>query len=182
MDKTPVRHSKPAPGFTVLELVVVIGIFALLAMIAAPAIHSIIPSFSLRQAAKSTSSLLYVARMTASNTQKPSRAVVDCQTAADPCRLSIFTAVFDTDGELTGWRELPASVRELNRNVEVKGDNKAVSGSPDKLFWAVFMPSGRVRASHDPLQWKLSLKGQSNGPSWSVSVAKGSGSTTMKRD
>lgn len=179
MRKTFEKNS-PRSGFSLVELLAVVVIFSLLVMMAAPSLVSIIPGFQLRRAAKSTSSLLLLARMTASNTQKPARAVVDCRTTTDPCRASIYTAVFNKDGELTKWTEMPNSIRILGDRITVNSAGTAVSSNPANLYWAVFMPSGKMKGSHDPMELVLNSNNQANQP-WTISVSKSTGHVGVHR-
>lgn len=172
------KRFRPAPGFSLVEMLAVIVIFAILAMIAAPAIFSIIPSFQLRRAASATSGLMNLGRVTAYNTKKPARAVINCRLSNEPCRLSLYTAVFDVNGALDSWAEIGNSIRALTNNIEVSAQtpNTMISGNPANVYWAVFLPTGEVIASHRPFTMILDTQGFNTGP-WEVSVDLSSGHT-----
>ena len=175
-----------ARGFSLLELIVVVAIIAILAMLAVPNLMSIVPQAQLRGSARGAANLMQQARIMADNTQKPARLVIDCRTpAGNPvCRLQLHTAVFNPDGTLDRWLEVPATQRELGRTVRVvaAADNPvpaAVSGNPGSLFWAVFMPTGQMRASHDPMRLVFTSTNPRVIP-WELAINRASGRPTLR--
>ena len=184
MNKTFLKRSGLASGLTLIEVLVVVIVIAVLSMMAIPSLMSILPNFQARKAVEATSSLMYTARMTAANTQKPTRAVVDCRSTSKPCRMSVYTAIFNNNAELTGWTEVPDTARSVGINVNVSADTSTgvvpFSGNPANLYWAVFLPKGGVIASsQDPL--RLIMKPTNKGkPVWTVSVDKTSGRVSAK--
>lgn len=184
MNKTFLKRSRLASGFTLVEALVVVIVIAVLAMMAIPSLVSILPNFQVRKAVESTSSMMYAARMAAANTQKPTRAVVDCRKSGEPCRMSIYTAVFNSDAELTGWVEMPNTVRNVGENVKVSADTSAgivpFPGNPANLYWAVFLPKGGlVASSQAPLKLIVQPENKSK-PVWTVSLDKTSGLVSVK--
>lgn len=176
------KRSGMADGFTLIEALVVIGVIAILAMMTIPSLMSIVPTFQARQATEATSSLMYMARMTAANTQKPVRAVVDCRLTGDPCRLALQVATFNSSAELTGWIELPNTVREIGDGVRMSADasSEVFSGSqPANAFWAIFLPKGGLlTSSHIPMNLIVRYGARVH-PSWGVAVDKTTGLVTV---
>lgn len=162
------------------------AIIAVLALMAVPSMMALVPNFEARKAAESTSSLMYLARMTASNTQKPVRAVVNCATTDAPCQLTLYTAVFTYNAtptppakivELTGWSEVPNVTRSIARGVRVSSSS---GGTPANIYWAVFLPKGGLAASSDsPMNLVVNYKKRST-PAWVISVDKVSGRVTVR--
>ncbi|MDR2725800.1 MAG: prepilin-type N-terminal cleavage/methylation domain-containing protein [Candidatus Adiutrix sp.] len=178
-------------GFSLLEAIVVVAIIAILAMLAVPNLMAIVPKAQMRGAARGTANLLQQARAMAGNIQKPSRLSLDCRqttggtVAAGPCLAQMHTAVFNTDGNFREWVEVPFSRRDLGRTVRVAPGAGAVvipvpgGGHPSNLFWAVFMPNGQMRASHEP--WRLVFSStNSRVAPWELVVNKDSGRPTLR--
>jgi len=170
-----------------LELVVVVGIIAILAVMAVPAFIYIVPSAHLRGSARSVVSLMQQARLMAGNTQKPARLTLDCRTptASSLCEARLETAVFKHDGTFKEW--VPAggeTRRALARKVDVAAaaapDSAMVKGDPEaRVFWAVFLPSGRAHASHEPFRLVFSRPG-AGGRTWELAVNRESGRATLR--
>lgn len=182
MYKTLNKRFGQSSGFSLIELLTAIVIFAILVMIAAPALFSIIPSFQLRRAASATSGLMSLGRTTAFNTKKPIRAVVNCRLADEPCRLSLFAAVFDDSGALDSWEEIGNSIRAFADGVEVSAQtpNTMVNNNPANVYWAVFLPTGKVIASHSPFTLVLDTNGYNSG-TWNISVNLSNGHASAQR-
>lgn len=178
MYKTLKQRSGSAPGFSLVEMLAVVVIFAILIMIAAPAFFSIMPSFQLRRAASGTSDLLHRGRMTAFNTKKPTRVAIDCRTS--PCELRLYTAVFDNNGTLDSWAELNYSRRQFADSINVTAQNP-VTSTPANVYWAVFMPSGKVLSSHEPFNLVLNTEGGFSSGPWEISLNSSNGHVSVNR-
>lgn len=185
MNKLYGKRPGLASGFTIVELLVVIIVLAVLALMAIPSVLSIVPTFQVRSATEATTSMLYMARLSAATTQRPARAVVNCLNSDDKdlsCRLSIDNAVFNAAGTLTGWTEAAGTARWLGREVRVSvttGSKPFAPKQPANVYWAVFLPSGKVAAaSHDPLDLVLRATGAAS--SRTVSLARTNGNVTIK--
>ena len=180
-------QNRGSRGFTLLELIVVVGVVAVLTLMAVPALMSIVPSAQLRGSARGLANLMQQARLLAENTQKPARLSLDCRPAGTPCRVRLDTAVFKPDGTLDSWASVSGSGREMGRTVRVTADESnppggifsKVSDNPAGLFWAVFLPTGQVRASHDPLRLVFSAAG-SGVRRWELALNKASGRATLR--
>lgn len=173
-----------APGLTLLEMMATACIIGLLAIIAMPTFGSLVPRYNLRSSANNLNAIMKQSRMTALNTQRPTRAVVDCRVSGGRCSLAIYTAVFDANGDLDKWVKLQDSTRELPFNIAVKPDSGLTTypGTPDSndLFWAVFKPDGQLVASHDPVRLVISSTAADVGK-WTLSVSKSSGRVTLSK-
>ena len=171
-------------GFSLIEMLVVVGIIAILSVMAVPALMVLVPTAQLRGSARSVVSLMQQGRLLAENTQKPARVALDCRLpAASPlCQARLYSAAFNPDGTLNSWVEMAESGRTLAQRVIAEGDpgSDMVSGNPPGLFWAVFLPSGQMRGSHDPFRLLLSRPGAASGRAWELAVSQGSGRATLK--
>lgn len=186
MDKKSLRNNEPASGFSLSELMAVVVILAVLFLIAGPAVVSAVTSFELKRAASATSDLFYTGRMTAYNTKKPARAVINCSDRNFPCRLSVYTAVFKYDATtdetlLDSWSEIGDSIRDFSSRVTVqaKTPNTVHPSNPDRVFWAVFYPSGQVVASHSPLNLVLDSNHINSGD-WEISLNQSTGHVSVQ--
>jgi Tfp pilus assembly protein FimT len=170
-----------------LEVVVVLGIIAILAVMAVPALMSIVPTAQLRGSARSVVSLMQQARLMAENSQKPVRVSIDCRAPATVCRARLHIAVFNSDGTLDGdsWAEINDARRDLAREVGLAAAANApasvqIANNPANLYWAVFMPSGRARSSHEPFRVVFSRPGAA-GRTWELAVNRESGRASLQR-
>jgi prepilin-type N-terminal cleavage/methylation domain-containing protein len=143
------------PGLTLVEMLIVVTIIGILLLIAVPALSRLVPAYQLQSSARGVANMAQQARLTASNTQKPARLVLDCSgRPASPCLASLYSAVFNVAGELDAWTEFAGHRREMPRTVNIApvAGATAVPDSPALIYWAVFMPSGRLWSSHDPMR------------------------------
>ena len=190
MNNTFLKRCGLARGFSLVEVLVVIAVIAVLALMAVPSLMSIVPNFQARKATETASSLMYMARMTAANTQKPVRAVVNCHPTDQPCRLTLYTAAFlynsaavppNKTVSLSGWNEVPNVARYIANGVRVSANpSDRLSGSPDNVYWAVFLPKGGlIASSHNPM--KLIVRyGDKITPAWAISVDKITGQVVVR--
>jgi prepilin-type N-terminal cleavage/methylation domain-containing protein len=170
-------------GFTLIEFIIVAAIISILALIAAPFLISLVPRAELRNAAGDAATAMRQARLKAADSQKPSRVVLDCRdhslNRAKPCQARLDIAVFDKTGQLDRWVEVDGSRLELAVTVGVlaAAGSTAVAKNPDHVFWAVFLPSSQVLASHDP--FNLVFSSDKLPSTWRLSVNKHSGRATL---
>ena len=182
------NFSQGRPGFSLLEMLVVIVVLAVLTAIAVPAMMDITPFTRARTSTTMMASLMQQARLKAANSQKPVRAVVDCRahkakTIPDqPCSMRLDMAVFKPDGTFSEWQNVPGSGRSASIPVDVAeaAGVTPVSGNPSDVYWAVFYPSSVVSASHEPFQLTVQYR-QRKDTSWSFSLNKLSGRVTTAK-
>ena len=187
----PYRRASLSRGLSLMELLVVVAVAAILAAVAVPALMSIVPTSQLRGSARSVVSLMQQARLLAENTQKPARVVLDCRAPAGAprCEARLYSAVFNPDATLNRWAQVPGAARTLAPRVTAApragsvrtGFTPGAPANPDGLFWAVFMPSGRLRqpagASHDPFRLVFSRPGAPR--TWELAVSQESGRASL---
>lgn len=166
-------------GFSLIEMLVVVAFMAIILMMALPSLYVLAPNYMVRSSAAGLAMLMQRARLTANNTQKPIRVVLDCRGASQitgnsSCLMAMYTANFDSTGELDSsepWTLVRDSRREVDQRVRVALSN--VPGDPPRptptavypeisdsdgryAYWAVFLPTGRVYISHDPMRLRFS--------------------------
>lgn len=182
-------------GFTLVEMLIVIVVMGILLMMTVPSLQMLAPRYMLNSTAKSLDSLIQKARLTAHNTQKPIRMVVDCRPANQPnpqtsCTMLLYSANFDDTGKLNltvppgPWTELPNSRRYVPNKVLIGLPTPAptaVDASLVDVYWAVFMPTGKVQTSHNPMRLLLEPEVTALAPSLEVSVSQQSGRVTVRR-
>jgi len=184
------------PGFTLMETLIVVTFIALLLMMAVPSLVSLSPYYMVRSSAKGLESLLQRGRLLSYNSQKPTRVVVDCRanrqiTGNSTCTMRMYLANFNADGELavTGgasgpWVEVAESRREVPRAIGVAPPTApaptVAAGNPTDVYWAVFLPTGRARTSHDPMRLIFSPRKGKASP-LEVGLSQYSGRATVRR-
>ena len=152
-------------GISLIELMAVAAIVAILALIAVPALARITPYAELRGDARHVATLMRQARLKAANSHKPVRVVVDCS-QGNACVTRSYIAEFAAPANVnqlgdsfTGWVDMSAGGDPYNlaRTVTVSTasqgntwEGKDLSGAGAGIFWAVFLPSSRMIASHKP--------------------------------
>ncbi|UQZ88192.1 hypothetical protein C4J81_02780 [Deltaproteobacteria bacterium Smac51] len=155
-------------GFSLIEVMVVVAVVAILALMAVPALSSLVPYAELRSDSRHLATAMRMARLKAANSHKPVRVVVDCSKTADSvCVMRSYVAVFSNgqDGGTLGafkeWALLPGSHHELAATVTVLENDNFNNGlgvdvsTGNSVFWAVFLPSSRMMASHGPFHLTL---------------------------
>ncbi len=113
-------------GFTLLEMMVVVAILAILAMMAVPAYLRMLPYMEVKADARAVSVTFQRARMTAANSQKPTRVLLDCTAATrkpvnghptEPCRLQTQLAVYNSQGAIKEWKTVDSGQIKLHLRV-----------------------------------------------------------------
>jgi type II secretory pathway pseudopilin PulG len=186
------------------EMLVVIAVVAILALMAVPALTRLVPVQRVRSESQSVATFMRQARLTAANTQKPVRVTLFCPAAraagAPPCRLFMQTASYDfsVPGGLVNWRPEQPPGHEMARQVfperaRVSGSNTPLytytddgggTGTPSGMFWAIFMPNGRVFSNPRPfaLNFHADDLGGRDGPNWwLLEVDNGTGRAALTR-
>lgn len=175
-------------GFSLVEMMVVVVILAILMAVGMLAFDSTVPAYQLRSSAKGALSVLQSARLQANNLQKPVRVVFDCRnhdpsdTPPDPCTVRTYIAVFENTGKINSWIEAPSTRRDINGSIDIEsGSGGPTAGSHAKLFWAVFLPSGRVLASHSPFHLVFGSRNVSSDTNWELSLSNISGRASLSK-
>lgn len=182
-------------GFTLVEMLVVIVIMGILVMMTVPSLQLLAPRYMLGSTAKSLDSLMQKARLTAHNTQKPIRMVVDCRGTKQPnpqtrCTMLLYSANFDNTGKLNltvppgPWTEVPESRRYVHNKVLIGLPTPAptaVDAGLVDVYWAVFMPTGKVQASHNPMRLLIKPANAGLDTYVEVSLSQQSGRVTVRR-
>jgi prepilin-type N-terminal cleavage/methylation domain-containing protein len=153
------KASRQKTGFSLIELLVVIGILGLIAAMGVPSLRTHVPATRLNSEARHLATFLRQARLKAANTQKPIRVSINCMdhfTIADSpaCIALMETAIF-ADGIMTGWSILREGRLILHDLIHVGARDKdwlKVQGSSlhENLIWLVFMPTSQITSSFGP--------------------------------
>jgi Tfp pilus assembly protein FimT len=172
-----------------LELLVIMGIVAVLSMIAFPFLTDYLADSRARTEARSVDSAFQRARMMAAITQRPVRVVLNCTRAVAPaCVLNLQTALYS--GVLvSGWNNEITYRREMHEKVEVEaatgpGTSHDGSATTPGIHWAIFMPDSRVFSDPRPLSLFFHQDNRT-GPAtrgWRVSLSSDSGRVQTQRD
>ncbi|UQZ88233.1 hypothetical protein C4J81_03005 [Deltaproteobacteria bacterium Smac51] len=141
----PIKKNK-ASGFTLLELMVVVAIAAILMTIAVIAYAQYIPYITVRADAKNVLAMMQRARLTAANTQRPVRFLIDCtavkrQENDNSCGLRLQSAVYETrvvDGKsilsIGRWQNIISGGDTMRKNVRVKYSQTAANSGKMNLY------------------------------------------------
>ena len=187
-----------APGFSMMEMIVVVAIVAIIALMAGPAISRLVPVQRLRGEAQNMGTFMRQARLKAASNQKPVRVSLECPgerglNPQPPCRLAMTMARYDGNGEVVDWDPVPNFGHELTRQVfaiipdstALKDDSGGKTPEPDRMFWMIFMPSGRAFSWPRPFSLAFyaddlrGAGGSARRPGWLMEVDNNSGRVSL---
>jgi prepilin-type N-terminal cleavage/methylation domain-containing protein len=103
---------KKRPGFTTIELIIVMAIMGILVSIAVPTYINLVPRSEIKADAQAVKQLLQKARLNASSYQRPVRVLLDCTAPSKEkldgaCRLEAQIPVYNSSGAIKNWNLLP---------------------------------------------------------------------------
>lgn len=115
-----------SPGFSLMEMIVVISILGILLGIAIPTYLSLVPGADLKADGRKILFALQRARLAASSYNRPTRVLLDCSPAtlnaggsANPCRLNAEMAVYDETGVVRRWIPIQSGKMDLTEATEI---------------------------------------------------------------
>ncbi|MDR2387748.1 MAG: prepilin-type N-terminal cleavage/methylation domain-containing protein [Deltaproteobacteria bacterium] len=129
MPKTPiVKNLKP--GFSLLELLVIVVILGIIVLIAVPSYKNFVPQSEVRADANAVRQLFQKARLSASAIQRPVRVLLDCteetiKSGANPCRLEAQVPIFNSNGTIKSWNKLPGAQVNLHKGTEITYESQS---------------------------------------------------------
>jgi prepilin-type N-terminal cleavage/methylation domain-containing protein len=187
-------HKKPKglkAGFTILEILVTLGILAIILAIAYPVFNRYLPSARSRAAARELDSVMQKARLRAAINQRPVRVVINCEripTVSKSCRVIFQTAVY-TGTAVTSWVDSPSDLRVLHEKIEFVNGLPGNTFPPDgdksypNIYWAIFMPNSQVFSDPRPFDVFLYYSGRSgpDTPGWRIVLNNVSGRVNTER-
>lgn len=146
------KGRRQAAGFSLVELIVIIGVIAILAMIAVPNLTTIMARQKMRGQAMDAMTMMRQARLDAAMTSKPVRVVLDCD-SAPACILRSQVALYQ-QGAVDGWADMPGKRSVFDEQVRAERA-EPVGTSPDggtsgNIAWIIFTPDGRAFSNPRP--------------------------------
>jgi prepilin-type N-terminal cleavage/methylation domain-containing protein len=176
-------------GFSLIELIIVIGITAILIGVGYPLMKGYQPELQARGGAKRLESLLQRGRVMAINQRRPMRVVVNCALTSgyESCFADLESAVY-TEAEVTGWLKLPNERYILNDTLKaVKTKTTTVYDGEDTIsgiYWTIFMPNGQAYSDPRPFDlflYHLAQKGPEM-DGWRLTVNNANGRVFLNRE
>ncbi|MDR2301290.1 MAG: prepilin-type N-terminal cleavage/methylation domain-containing protein [Deltaproteobacteria bacterium] len=118
------------PGFSLLELVVIVAILGIIIMIAVPSYKNFVPRNEVKADANAVRQLFQKARLSASAIQRPIRVLVDCTEATrmggeNPCRLEAQVPIFNSNGTIKTWNRLPGGQVFLHKSTDITYESQS---------------------------------------------------------
>jgi prepilin-type N-terminal cleavage/methylation domain-containing protein len=175
-------------GFSLIEIIIVIGITAIIIGIAVPSVSYYLKSSRIRTEARYLESIFQRGRMMAVVNQKPVRVVLDCVRAStEGCHMKLEVAKYK-GAMVDSWETAHTYSRVCNQNVAViqtepsaPYDGSAVASN---LYWAIFMPDSHVYSNPRPFSVFFHYLSDSSEKQagWRVSLSAESGRVDTRRD
>ncbi|MDR1576633.1 MAG: prepilin-type N-terminal cleavage/methylation domain-containing protein [Deltaproteobacteria bacterium] len=170
------------PGFTLMEMIVVIAVVAILVVISYPLLKASKPEYEARGAARQLEGMLQKAKLMAANHQRPIRIVINClrPSGADNCYVDLQEGVY-TEDVVSGWEIRPEERLKLIPEIRLVKTvaNALYDGqvSVPNIFWVIFMPANNIFS--DPRGFELFLyhqyQGQAEKNGWRLAINNVSG-------
>ncbi|MDR1872729.1 MAG: prepilin-type N-terminal cleavage/methylation domain-containing protein [Deltaproteobacteria bacterium] len=162
-------------GFTLLELMVIIGIVAVISLIAYPMLSGYRTGVTTQSQVKSVEALAQKARLLATNQRKPYRLVINCANPIDNlgCYLDLEEAVYD-ETEVVGWKKSLKDRVSLDQNLKIVqvSRDRVFDGliSLPNIYWAIFTPANQVFSDPKPFEFFLYHESDSARNSWKLTI------------
>ncbi|MDR1870485.1 MAG: prepilin-type N-terminal cleavage/methylation domain-containing protein [Deltaproteobacteria bacterium] len=173
-------------GFSLLEIMVIIGIVAILSLIAYPLLKGYKEGQNTKNWVRSVETLAQKARLLATNQRKPYRLIINCANPIDNlgCYLDLEEAVY-RDTEVIGWKRSPMNrlsfVQSL-KFVQVSSDREydGMISLPN-IYWAIFTPTSQVFSDPNPFEFYLYNDSAMFQNSWKFTVNNVTGRILLDR-
>ncbi|MDR2367397.1 MAG: prepilin-type N-terminal cleavage/methylation domain-containing protein [Deltaproteobacteria bacterium] len=190
LDPKPTRRrlGETRPGFSLIEIIVVIAIVAIMVGIGVPSFGYYLKSSRIRTEARYLESIFQRGRMMAVVNQKPVRVVLDCVGGPGAsCGIKLQVAKYK-GAVVDAWETAHTYSHTCNDNVLVTKtdssapyDGKAVVSD---LYWAIFMPDSHVYSNPRPFSVFFHYQGIAGQKQagWRVSLSAESGRVDTRRD
>ncbi|MDR2354530.1 MAG: prepilin-type N-terminal cleavage/methylation domain-containing protein [Deltaproteobacteria bacterium] len=178
------KSNKNKSGFSLIELLIVIGIIAVLSLIAFPVLSRIIPGQRTANDAQRVEAYMQKARLRAATSSKPIRVVLNC--SASPCWIEIQSAIY-AGGTVTGWKADIGDHYTFSRDVKFMNSQASSSydganRAPSGVGYAIFMPDSRVYSDPRPFDIFIYYISSNNPKAgYQVSLSNDSGRVNSKR-
>ncbi|MDR0355943.1 MAG: prepilin-type N-terminal cleavage/methylation domain-containing protein [Deltaproteobacteria bacterium] len=186
-------QAREPQGFTLFELLVVIGLIGALAALSFSSFRNLLPQQTVRSEAERFFSLVDKAKTMAASGRLPVRAIIDCSSKGGvACAMTRQQAVVQ-NLKLVGWEKAGAPIQGLSPQVMVDNSlltqtdfdgNRSITG----IYWVIFMPDGRVYSDPKPFDvffFQRSQRDQKNQnpvPGWRMTINQDNGSINMSQE